>query len=149
MSARFLVFFLAGSSAGALITVQSVVNAALGKRAGDLGAVLLLTLLSIAVLLPLVLLVPGAADLRHLPGPSQWYLYAGGVLGVAILVAPIALVPRIGAAATLTALVLGQLTVAVVVDHFGILGVPRAEITVSKLIGLALLLAGAFLVIRR
>jgi bacterial/archaeal transporter family-2 protein len=149
MSVRLLVFFLIGTGAGALITVQSVLNAALGKRTGSLGSVLLLTLVSIALLIPLVLLIPGTADLRQLPGPSQWYLYAGGLLGIAILATPIVLVPRIGATATLTALVAGQLTLAVVVDHFGVLGVPRAEITVTKMLGLALLVGGALLVTRR
>jgi bacterial/archaeal transporter family-2 protein len=149
MSVRLLVFFLIGTGAGALITVQSVLNAALGKRTGSLGSVLLLTLVSIALLIPLVLLIPGTADLRQLPGPSQWYLYAGGLLGIAILATPIVLVPRIGATATLTALVAGQLTLAVVVDHFGVLGVPRTEITVTKMLGLALLVGGALLVTRR
>ena len=149
MSVRLLVFFLIGTGAGALITVQSVLNAALGKRTGSLGSVLLLTLVSIALLIPLVLLIPGTADLRQLPGPSQWYLYAGGLLGIAILATPIVLVPRIGATATLTALVAGQLTLAVVVDHFGVLGVPRAEITATKVLGLALLVGGALLVTRR
>jgi transporter family-2 protein len=149
MSVRLLVFFLIGTGAGALITMQSVLNAALGKRTGSLGSVLLLTLVSIALLIPLVLLIPGTADLRQLPGPSQWYLYAGGLLGIAILATPIVLVPRIGATATLTALVAGQLTLAVVVDHFGVLGVPRAEITATKVLGLALLVGGALLVTRR
>ncbi len=149
MSVRLLVFFLIGTGAGALITVQSVLNAALGKRTGSLGSVLLLTLVSIALLIPLVLLIPGTADLRQLPRPSQWYLYAGGLLGIAILATPIVLVPRIGATATLTALVAGQLTLAVVVDHFGVLGVPRVEITATKVLGLALLVGGALLVTRR
>lgn len=149
MSARFLAFFLLGTSAGALIAVSSVLNAGLGKRAGELGSVLLVALVSVAVLLPLVVILPGAADLRHLPGPSEWYLYAGGVFGAAIVAAPIVLVPRIGATPTLTALVFGQLTAALVIDHFGFFGVPKAEITLVKLAGLALLVAGAFLIIRR
>jgi transporter family-2 protein len=149
MSVRLLVFFLIGTGAGALITMQSVLNAALGKRTGSLGSVLLLTLVSIALLIPVVLLIPGTADLRQLPGPSQWYLYAGGLLGIAILATPIVLVPRIGATATLTALVAGQLTLAVVVDHFGVLGVPRVEITATRMLGLALLVGGALLVTRR
>src|SRR5260221_5990684 len=121
MSVRLLVFFLIGTGAGALITVQSVLNAALGKRTGSLGSVLLLTLVSIALLIPLVLLIPGTADLRQLPGPSQWYLYAGGLLGIAILATPIVLVPRIGATATLTALVAGAASPARVVAYLVLL----------------------------
>src|SRR5260370_1795286 len=129
MSVRRLVFSLIGTGAGALITVQSVLNAALGKRTGSLGSVLLLTLVSIALLIPLVLLIPGTADLRQLPGPSQWYLYAGGLLGIAILATPIVLVPRIGATATLTALVAGQPPLAPTPHHFRSLDATRLQTT--------------------
>src|SRR5258706_5292881 len=128
MSVRLLVFSLIGTGPGALITVQSVLNAALGKHSGSLGSVLLLTLVSIALLIPLVLLIPGTADLRQVPGPSQWYLYAGGLLGIAILVTPIVLVPRIGATATLTALVAGPLTLALGLGHLRVPGRPRGGV---------------------
>ena len=51
---KTLAFFAIGIAAGAMITLQSVFNSALGERAGNLGSVLALTLVSIAVLLVLV-----------------------------------------------------------------------------------------------
>ena len=137
-----------GILAGAMITVQSVLNSVLGSRAGLLGAVLILTLVSIALLLVLVLVIPGTANFRALPTVSEWYLYGGGVLGIIILAAPIFLIPRIGAALTLTAIVVGQLTLAVVVDHFGLFAVPKVEATFVRLAGVALVALGAFLVSR-
>jgi transporter family-2 protein len=119
--------FSLGIVAGAMITVQSVLNASLGGRAGLLGSVLLLTLVSIAFLIVLVLLFPSTANFRSLPGLNEWYLYLGGVLGILILAAPILLIPRLGAALSLTAVVLGQLTLAVVIDHFGLLAAPKVE----------------------
>src|SRR5258708_27603691 len=119
MSVRLLVFFLIGTGAGALITMQSV---------------LLLTLVSIALLIPLVLLIPGTADLRQLPGPSQWYLYAGGLLGIAILATPIVLVPRIGATATLTSLVAGPSPLAAACGHLAAARLPRRYIPASKVL---------------
>ena len=78
-----------GVLAGALITVQTVLNASLGARAGVLGSVLALTIVSFAVLIVLILVFPKSANFRELPGPSQWYLYLGGALGVIILVSSI------------------------------------------------------------
>jgi transporter family-2 protein len=135
-----------GILAGALITVQSVLNSALGSRAGLFGAVLILTLVSIALLLVLILAIPGTANFRALPAVSEWYLYGGGVLGVIILATPIFLIPRIGAALTLTTIVVGQLTLAVVVDHFGLFGVPKMEASLVRLAGVALVTLGAFLI---
>ena len=78
-----------GVIAGAGIALQSSLNATLGKRVGQIGSVLILTFVSIAVLLVIIAVFPGTAQLRIAPGLSQWYLYLGGVLGVVILAAPI------------------------------------------------------------
>jgi transporter family-2 protein len=137
-----------GILAGALITIQSVLNAALGERTGNLGSVLMLTLVSIVVLLFLILLFPGTADFRAAPGLARWYLYLGGVLGIAILAAPIFLIPRIGATSTLTALVLGQLLLALLIDHFGWFAAPRITADGWRIAGMLLVVAGAFLVTR-
>jgi transporter family-2 protein len=70
------------------------------------------------------------------------------VLGIAILAAPIFLIPRIGATSTLTALVLGQLLLALLVDHFGLFAAPRIAADGWRIAGMLLLVAGAFLVSR-
>jgi transporter family-2 protein len=143
---KFTALFLLGIIAGSMITIQNILNSALGKRTGNLGSVLLLTLVSIALLLVLIALFPGMADLKQLPRLSEWYLYVGGVLGVVILATPIFLIPRIGATSTLTALVVGQLVLALVVDHFGLFSFPRIEINIPRIMGLVLLVAGALLI---
>jgi transporter family-2 protein len=79
---------------------------------------------------------------------SEWYLYVGGVLGVAILAAPIFLIPRIGATSTLTALVVGQLFLALIIDHFGLFSFPKIEINFMRTMGIMLLVVGAFLIKR-
>ena len=143
---KFFTLFAIGVVAGSMITIQSVLNAALGKKTGNLGSVLLLTLVSILVLLILIILFPGTANLRNMPGLSEWYLYLGGVLGVAILAAPIFLIPRIGATSTLTALVVGQLCLALIIDHFGLFSFPKIEINWTRVMGIVLFIAGVFLI---
>lgn len=135
-----------GIIAGSMITIQSVLNSALGKKTGNLGSVLVLTVVSILLLLLLIILFPDTANLKNMPGVSEWYLYVGGVLGVAILAAPIFLIPRIGATSTLTALVVGQLLLALIIDHFGLFSFPKIEINLMRTMGIILLVAGAFLI---
>ncbi len=84
--------------------------------------------------------------MKNIPGMSEWYLYIGGVLGVAILATPIFLIPRIGATSTLTALVVGQLFLALIIDHFGLFSFPKIEINLTRIMGIALLVAGAFFI---
>lgn len=138
--------FTIGIMAGSMITIQSLLNAALGKKTGNLGSVLVLTIVSISLLVLLIILFPNTANLKNIPGLSEWYLYVGGVLGVAILAAPIFLIPRIGATSTFTALVVGQLFLALIIDHFGLFSFPKIEINLMRVMGIILLIAGVFLI---
>lgn len=134
-----------GIAAGGLIAVQSVLNASLGQRTGYLGSGLILTIISALTLILLIVIFPSTADFSELPGFSEWYLYVGGVLGVAIIAIPIFLVPRIGATSTLTAIVLGQLTTALVIDHFGLFASPTIKINLARAAGVLLVALGAYL----
>ena len=145
---KLLMFFAIGILAGSLITLQSVLNAGLGQKTGNLGSVLMLTCVSILVLFLLILLFPATANFKQIPVISEWYLYIGGVLGVGILAAPIFLIPRIGATSTLTALVVGQLFLALFIDHFGLFHFPRIEISVTRILGIVCLIFGALLIKR-
>src|SRR5687768_12180627 len=136
------VFFSLAVLTGAMITIQSVLNAVLGEKTGQLGSILILTLISTVVLLALIGLFPGTADLQRLPGLSQWYLYVGGILGIVILAVPIFLIPKIGATSTLTGLVIGQLLLAVLMDHLGVFNIQRVEIDVTRIFGVILLTLG-------
>lgn len=143
---KFFSLFTLGVIAGSMITIQSVLNSALGQKTGNFGSVLVLTIVSMALLVILIVAFPNTADLKNIPGISEWYLYLGGAFGVAILAAPIFLIPRIGATSTLTALVVGQLLLALIIDHFGLFSFPKIEINSIRIMGLALLVAGAFLI---
>ena len=135
-----------GIIAGGLIAIQSVLNASLGQRIGNLGSVLVLTLISAVTLVILIIIFPTSSNLSSLPSLSEWYLYIGGVLGVAILAAPIFLVPRIGTTSTLIAIVLGQLTIALVIDQFGLFASPKIGISSVRILGILLVALGAYLV---
>jgi transporter family-2 protein len=135
-----------GVIAGGLIAIQSALNASLGQRAGNLGSVLVLTVVSAGVLVVLIRIFPSTSDLRNLPGISEWYLYLGGILGVAILAAPIFLVPRIGTTSTLIAIVLGQSLLALLIDQFGLFASPKIDLSVARVIGILLVSSGAYLV---
>jgi len=145
-SLRLILLSGLGIVAGGLIAIQSVLNSSLGQRLGNLGSVLILTFISAIVLLVLILTFPSSANFRNLPGISEWYLYLGGILGVAILAIPIYLVPRIGTTSALIAIVLGQSLFALIIDHFGLFASPKIEINLARGIGVLLVAVGAYLV---
>jgi transporter family-2 protein len=98
-------------------------------------------------LLILASLTDGLGGIRNL-GEAPLHVAIGGGLAGALYVGSIVFTVRALGAGGLTALTIaGQLGVAMVIDHFGWLGVERSPITAAKIAGVALLALGTWLVI--
>jgi bacterial/archaeal transporter family-2 protein len=133
--------------AGALIALQPPVNAGLGKATGNLPAAFVSFLVGTLALAVLVVITGKAGGL----GSSfdvRWYYLVGGLLGMVYVTAALVTVSSIGAGGVAAATVTGQLTAAVVIDRLGILGLERVAISPQRIVGIALLLAGTYLVVR-
>ena len=76
-----------------------------------------------------------------------WYVYLAGPLGIVIISSIGYVIPRIGVASTLTLIVVSQLIVGVILDHFGWLTMPR-PVDIQRLIGIAILFLGTWVVLR-
>lgn len=149
MSAPVLLVHLAlGVAAGAMVAVQSVLNSSLSERAGSLVALAAITLVTLIVLASLALVLPGRGNFDRLPGLERWHLYLGGVLGAFILAAIVFLLPRVGTTVTLVSIVMGQLAMALIIDHFGLLASPHLPASLPRLVGIGLVAVGTFLVAR-
>ena len=77
---------------------------------------------------------------------TQWWMWLGGLLGSFFIMSVIFVAPQIGPAKLFGLLIASQLVFSVVVDHFGWMGFEVQPITVKRTVGVALLIAGAFLV---
>ena len=76
-------------------------------------------------------------------GQVPWWGWTGGLLsGFAVLCSMVALKP-LGAAPVISAMIVGQLVMAMLLDHFGWLDVERSPINIWKVAGAILLLVGA------
>ena len=82
-------------------------------------------------------------DWRSIP----WYAYLAGPLGIIIISSIGFGIPRIGVASTLTLIVVSQLVVGVILDHFGWLTIAR-PVDIQRLIGIGILFLGTWLVLR-
>ena len=82
-------------------------------------------------------------------GDAPWWALIGGGLISALYVASIVWTVRaLGVGGLTAATIAGQFAVAMAVDHYGWLGVERSPMTATKLVGLALLALGTYLIIR-
>ena len=87
---------------------------------------------------------PDMVASRNLP----WYAWIGGLYGAIFVVAAAWGVPKLGVATTITLMVTGQLLLSLVLDHFGVMGVPKQPLNLGRVAGVALVLAGVLLVRR-
>ena len=133
---------------GGLVALQAPINSLLGRVIGTWQAAALSFGIGTCALLCIAALATGGlgqiADVRGVP----WYYLTGGLLGAAYVTSILVTVRTLGAGGVVVATIAGQLALSVVVDHFGLIGVTKQPITLTKILGLVLLACGTYLVVR-
>ncbi len=148
MSNTYL-YLLIALVAGAMMPTQAATN---NKMAAVIGSPILAAFISFVVgtiALFLYALLSGEtlaslAEARNAP-PVAWL---GGFLGAFFVASAVMLVPRIGVAMTFSLIIAGQMIVTLVIDHFGLLGVPVKEVSLARIGGILLITAGVILIRR-
>lgn len=137
-----------GILSGAFIAVQAPINSQLARGLGLPVAAAAFSFLSGAIVLGLatVLVTRGQGISLDWRAPAPWLFVAGGILGGAYVTISTILIPRIGAAALMAFLVAGQLVAGMLLDRIGFLGMAVREISLGRLAGAVLLMAGAMLI---
>ena len=134
--------------AGVLVAVQAPTNAILSKASGSpIVAAFISFLIGTVALGAIMAGTAGrlfAPELRSVP----WYAWIGGLYGAFFVAMAAFGAPRIGVGPLLTAAIAGQLLGAILLDHYGILGLARQPVSIEKIAGVALVLIGAWLVRR-
>jgi transporter family-2 protein len=73
------------------------------------------------------------------------YLYLPGFLSAFIILGTTLLIPHIGARKFFILLIAGQIVTAIVISHFGVLESPSDPISIKKMLGASLVIAGAII----
>jgi transporter family-2 protein len=133
--------------AGSLVAMQAPINSTLGKTVGTFTAAAVSFAIGLLVLVTIASFTSGFGELgeaRHL----TWYYLTGGLLGAVYVTTVLVSVRTLGAGGVTAATIAGQLTMSVIIDRFGLLGIEQRALSLPRLIGIALLAAGVFLVVR-
>ena len=135
--------------AGVVLPVQTAVN---NKMAVAVGSPILGALVSFAVgtLSILIYSIASGESLSSLPSSKEAPAIAwiGGLLGAFFVTATIILLPRIGVAMTISLIVAGQMITALIMDHFGLLGVEVRSMSLLRVVGVLLISLGVVLIRR-
>jgi transporter family-2 protein len=129
--------------------VQIAVQGRLAERVGSVEALATAAIVAAVCSLVVVLVVRrnlgGVGD--GLTGPA-WLLLGGAMSAVIVLSITVA-GPRIGVVATSALLIAAQFLLGAAIDRFGWFGFERAAVSWQRMLGLALLAAGAALTLKR
>jgi transporter family-2 protein len=135
--------------AGVLVGMQAPVNSRLGRNVGSVQAATFSFLVGSLALVLIASLFYGGLGSFASATKAPWWALFGGLLGAVYVTVAILTVRTLGVSALTAAVIAGQLGAAVVIDRFGLLGVARQPIGVQRIVGLGLLVAGVFLVVRK
>jgi transporter family-2 protein len=133
--------------AGAVVPFQSAINANLGRGLGHpLWATLVSLLVSILVLLPIMLALrvplPSMAFISRAP----LWMWAGGAFGVCFISLALVLLPKLGASGFMALALAGQVVASLVLDHFGWFGLVQRQVSLPRVLGVVMLIAGVVLI---
>jgi bacterial/archaeal transporter family-2 protein len=139
---------MATAVAGGLVAMQAPINSGLGKAVGSLPAASFSFAIGLVALVGITFVSgEGFGQIGEIGGLS-WYYLIGGLLGAVYVTTVLISVRTLGAGGVTAATIAGQLSMSVVLDQLGILGLTQKQLTPGRVIGVALLAAGVFLIVR-
>jgi len=141
-----IVVIIIGLIGGIAVGLQQPLTNIIGQRLGILESAFIIQLGgAVASLIPLLFQRGGnLMNWQTVP----WYALIGGVLGIFVLVGINFTFPRLGAVTTTFLIVTGQLVISVLLDHFGLLGAQARPIDLARILGIAVLFVGVWLIVR-
>ncbi|MFM8396127.1 MAG: DMT family transporter [Acidobacteriota bacterium] len=139
--------------AGMLIPAQAAINAKMRTYVvSPFYSALINFMVGFLALVTLTLLF---ALLRQQPGTwrgalsAPWWAWCGGFIGVIMVISGVLVVPKMGAAFFSVAIIVGQMAGALILDHYGLFGLPPRLVTPSRISGVLFLLLGIWFVQRK
>jgi transporter family-2 protein len=132
---------------GAGVAAQSVINSRLRLiLGGPVWAAAAQFVVGLVLLLLLAMLTRQPPPVTTGLGSAPWWIWTGGAFGATFIVVTIVLTLKIGATLTLASIIVGQLTAALVVDHYGLFGGTIVRLTPLRVTGVAFLLLGVTMI---
>lgn len=136
-----LVLAVAG---GMGLAAQGPTNGTLSRHIGNLAATTLNFTVGTLILV-LMTVFAGSGDLCG-AADAQWWQFLGGPYGVCLVLCVTYTVAILGMALTSSSILFGQIFMGLVIDSFGLFQTEKTDISLLRILGCAIVLAGVILV---
>tara|TARA_R110002072_G_scaffold36301_7_gene107057 strand:- start:1456 stop:1920 length:465 start_codon:yes stop_codon:yes gene_type:complete len=133
--------------AGFGIPVMAALNGGLGAKLESPALATSILFIVGAVVSLTYLFFLGGGPRSPIGQPIPIIFYMGGVFVVFYILSITWVIPRFGVANAISLVLLGQLLSMTVINHFGLLGTLQNSISVQRVGGLGLMIAGVFLTV--
>jgi transporter family-2 protein len=130
---------------GALVMLQSPINARLAAAAGGPLWAAFFSFLTGTVALGLAALLARQPLLTATLAQAPPWLWVGGLLGAFFVTVTIFAVPQLGAGLMIVLIIAGQMLAALLLDHVGFL-LPAHPLNAGRILGALFILAGVVLI---
>jgi transporter family-2 protein len=140
---RFL-FYIVALLAGSALSVGGAIYAELGKTIGKLETSFYNFSMG-AILVGLIWLFRGKGKLSYAMHAPKWSLL-GGLLGCIYLTIIVISVPFVGVGITMVSVMIGQLLMSMVIEHFGWLGSKKTRVNKEKIFAIAAMVISLILI---
>jgi transporter family-2 protein len=139
------IIILIGLAGGMAIGVQGPMSSVITQKLGSLESVFIIHIGgAVAALIPMLFFGSKLGQWKSVP----WYALIAGAFGLIVISAMGYMIPRIGAAGALITLLAGQILVASILDHFGLLGMTPRAIDLQRIIGFGVVMLGVWLTVK-
>lgn len=126
---------------GGLVALMVYLNGTLSNYTGNYSSSVLIHFVGLIGIT--FILVVTKSKLKGLKG-IPLYLYTGGLIGILTVLFNNAGYTNLGASLTIALGLLGQSVTSIIVDHYGLFGVPVVRFNHKKTIGLLVIAIGVF-----
>lgn len=140
---RYL-FYLFALLAGAALSFEGAIFAELGKTIGQLETSFYNFFVS-SIIVGLIWIFWGKGKISYVTVTPRWTLL-GGILNVVYLTAIVMSVPYVGVGISTVAVIIGQLVMSMVIEHFGWLGSQKKKINKENIFAVASMLIALILI---
>ncbi len=138
-----LIYLAIAAVSGAAMAIQGTFNSVLGKIIGVWESTLIVHVIGTIIVLIIMLLMGRGISNFAKCSQVPWYAYLGGILNVIIIFTVVKTMPVIGVGNATTAIIVAQVSTAVLIDSLGLFGMKKYDFQYIDLLGIALLAIGA------
>lgn len=134
---------------GLLMPFQAIVNS---RLAIEIGSSLMAALVSFTggfvIFLIINLFSPGPIFSIKQLSEVPLYQLTGGIFGAIFIISAIFVLPKLGPTIWVGLIIAGQLTMSLILDHYGFMGVPINPINLYRVFGVIALALGSTLILK-